>query len=162
LAQDAAPGCEGLPASPRIGGAGYNEAMKHLANALAAIACMALAAILFAAPASAQTGSNANNPPAAYGNSGSTAAGPGTGASDRYSNTSAGNSGGGWGIWGLVGLLGLFGLGYSGRSRGETTAYREAMPRSGRSPQVDTITDAGETMPRSGVPPSGVPPSRER
>lgn len=117
--------------------------MKHFANALTAIACMALAAILFAAPASAQTSGNANNPPAAYGNSGSTAAGPGTGAADRYNNSSAGG-GGGWGIWGLVGLLGLFGLGYGGRSRMDTT-YREEMPRSGRPTEVNTITDTAET-----------------
>lgn len=132
--------------------------MKHIANALSAIACAALAAILFAAPVSAQTNGNANNPPAAYGNSGSSAAGPGTGATDRYNNnTGGGGNGGGWGIWGLVGLLGLFGLGYSGRGR--TPATREEMPRSGRASQVNTITDAGETMPRSGVPSSGVPPS---
>lgn len=124
--------------------------MRYLANALTAIAPAALAAILFAAPVSAQTTSN--NPPGAYGNSGSSAAGPGTGASARYNDSSsAGGNGGGWGIWGLVGLLGLFGLGYGGRGRNEGT-YREEMPRSGRANEVNTITDVGEPAPRSGVP----------
>ncbi|MGH7660594.1 MAG: hypothetical protein ACRENA_06730 [Vulcanimicrobiaceae bacterium] len=135
--------------------------MRCLGNAFKAVAGIALAALLLAAPVSAQTNGNAANPPAAYGNSGSSAAGPGTGAADRYNNRSAGGNGGGWGIWGLVGLLGLFGLGYAGR--GSATTYREEMPRSGRPSEVNTITDAPPmTTPRSGVPPSGVPPSDER
>jgi MYXO-CTERM domain-containing protein len=135
--------------------------MKQLGKSIGTIACGALAAALLAAPVSAQTNGNAADPPAAYGNSGSTAAGPGTGASTRYNDSSsAGGNGGGWGIWGLVGLLGLFGLGYSGRSRNDVT-YREEMPRSGRAGEVNTITDTGETMPRAGVPSSRVPPSAD-
>jgi hypothetical protein len=114
--------------------------MRHLRSAFTAIACTALAAVLSASPVNAQTSSNANNPPAAYGNSGSSAAGPGTGATDRYNDNTGGGNGGGWGIWGLVGLLGLFGMGYSGRNR-TTSTYREEMPRSGRSDEVNTITD---------------------
>ena len=139
------PGTQVLHASP-----GYKPVMKQLGKSIGTIACATLAAALLAAPVSAQTNDSGNNPPAAYGNSGSTAAGPGTGASARYNDTSsAGGNGGGWGIWGLVGLLGLFGLGYTGRSQ-SGSRYREELPRSGRRTEVNTITDTGETMPRSG------------
>ena len=110
--------------------------MKRLGKSIGTIACATLAAALLAAPVSAQT----------YGNSGSTAAGPGTGASARYNDTaSAGGDGGGWGIWGLVGLLGLFGLGYHGRGRAGSMD-REEMPRSGRTSEVNTITEVSDTV----------------
>lgn len=119
-----------------------------MANVFTAIACTALAAALTAAPVSAQTSGTANNPPAAYGNSGSSAAGPGTGATVRYNNKTGGGNGGGWGIWGLVGLLGLFGMGAGSRNRAR--AYREEMPRSGRSEEVNTIADTGDRTTPSG------------
>ena len=98
-----------------------------------------LATMLFAVPVSAQS----------YGNSGSTAAGPGTGAALRYDSRTPDDRSGGWGIWGLVGLLGLFGL--ARRNWGDV--YKERLPRSGTEPvqdaDVPTIT---------GAPPSTTPP----
>jgi len=128
--------------------------MKHFGKGMTAVAGAMLAAALVVSPATVQAQTNGNNPPAAYGNSGSTAAGPGTGAAARYNND-VGRSGGDWGIWGLLGLLGLFGIGL-GRRR-TTGVTGTDLPRSGaRNPEVNTITGAGPAT----APPPRTPPPR--